>query len=313
MLAALVLGGCDAGSDPPSATPPPATTTRTAPAPAASAAATAPALCAPLRARIAGRITAPAATELSGLVLSRTQRGVGWTHNDSGDSPRLFAVATSGRLLAELSVSGADSVDWEDIAAQRGGLLVADIGDNLAQRPSVSVYRVAEPRVTGAAAQLAPTAAASRIELRYPDGPRDAETLLRDPVSGALVIVEKTFGATAGVYVAARPRPVNGGDGPLTMRRSGRLELGVAQPVTAGDVSADGRVIALRSYDSVFVWRRRAGESVAAALRRKPCSGGANLLAEGQAEALALDPDGSAFYTVAEGPRPAIRRYAPIG
>ena len=245
-------------------------------------------------------------------MLSRTQRGVGWTHNDSGDSPRLFAVTTGGRLLAELSVSGADSVDWEDIAAARGRLLAADIGDNLAQRPSVSVYRVDEPRVTGSTATAMLTAPATRIELRYPDGPRDAETLLRDPVSGALVIVEKSYGPRAGVYVAARPRPAAGG-APLTMRRSGRLRLGVGEPVTAGDVSADGRTIALRSYDRVFVWRRGAGESVAAALRRRPCSAGANLLAEGQGEALALNAGGTSFYTVPEGPRPAIRRYSPTG
>jgi hypothetical protein len=237
---------------------------------------------------------------------------VGWTHNDSGDSARLLAVTTGGRLLAELSVSGAENVDWEDIAIGRGTLYAADIGDNLAQRPSVSVYRVAEPRLTGATAPLVLTAPATRIELRYPGGPRDAEALLRDPASGALVIVEKSYGPRAGVYVAARPRPAAAG-APLTLRRSGRLRLGVGEPVTAGDVSADGRTIALRSYDRVFVWRRRAGESVAAALRRKPCSAGADLLAEGQGEALALNRGGTAFYTVPEGPRPAIRRYAPIG
>ncbi|MEY2515766.1 MAG: hypothetical protein QOJ89_3124 [bacterium] len=313
MLAALVAGGCGAAGEPPRATRPATAAARTATAPAADPAPPArPALCAPLRARVTGRVTAPAATELSGLVLSRTQRGVGWTHNDSGDSARLLAVTTGGRLLAELSVSGAENVDWEDIAAARGTLLAADIGDNLAQRPSVSVYRVAEPPVGGGAGStIALTAPATRMELRYPDGPRDAEALLRDPVSGALVIVEKSYGRHAGVYVAARPRATAGA--PLTLRRSGRLELGVGEPVTAGDVSADGSTIALRSYDRVFVWRRRAGESVAAALRRKPCSAGADLLAEGQGEALALNRGGTAFYTVPEGPRPAIRRYAPIG
>lgn len=235
---------------------------------------------------------------------------MGWTHNDSGDSARLLAVTTSGRLLADVAVTGAENVDWEDIAAGRGTLFAADIGDNLAQRPSVSVYRVAEPRV-GGGAPVAQTASATRIELRYPDGPRDAEALLRDPSSGALVIVEKSFGPLAGVYVAAPGGAAPGGV--RTLRRSGRLELGVGEPVTAGDVSADGRTIALRSYDHAFVWRRRAGESIAAALRRRPCSAHANLLAEGQSESLALSPGGAAFYTVPEGPRPAIRRYSPSG
>jgi len=262
-----------------------------------------PALCARLRARVTGRISAAAATELSGLVLSRSQRGVLWTHNDSGDRPRLLAVATSGRLLADVTLAGAEAVDWEDITAGRGTVFAGDIGDNRAQRASVVVYRVAEPRAG------ASTAAAARIELRYPDGPRDAEALLRDPSSGALVIVEKNYAGRAGVYVAATPRA----GAAVTMRRSGRLELGPGEAITAGDVSADGRTIALRSYDRVFVWTRRAGESVAASLRRPPCTADAELSVEGQAEALALSPRGDAIYTVPEGSRPPIRRYAPLG
>jgi hypothetical protein len=237
-------------------------------------------------------------------VLSRSQRGVLWAHNDSGDRPRLLALTRGGRLLADVTVTGAVNVDWEDIAAGRRTLLIGDIGDNLAQRATVSVYRLAEPRVGEQT-----VAAAGRIELRYPDGPRDAEALLRDPRSGALVIVEKRYSGRPGVYVAARPTAGTR----TTMRRSGRLALGAGEAVTAGDVSADGRTIALRTYDRAFVWRRRAGESVAAALRRRPCSARADLLAEGQGEALALSADGRAFYTVPEGLVPAIRRYAPLG
>jgi hypothetical protein len=148
---------------------------------------------------------------------------------------------------------------------------------------------------------------AGRIELRYPDGPRDAEALLRDPVSGALVVVSKSFTRRSGIYVARKP--VAGTT--TTMRRAGSLKLGAGEAVTAGDVSADGRTIALRTYTGAFVWKRRPGESVAAALTRRPCEAGTGLLAEGQGEALALAADGRAFYTVPEGERPAIRRYAP--
>lgn len=241
-------------------------------------------------------------------MLSRTQRGVLWTHNDSGDSARLLAVTTRGRLLADVPVAGAGNVDWEDIAAGRGELFAADIGDNLARRATIAVYRVAEPRVADAAGGGA-AVAASRIDLRYPDGARDAEALLRDPSSGALVIVEKRYGGRAGVYVAARPAA----GATATLRRSGRLQAGVGAGVTGGDVSADGRTIALRTYDRAFVWRRRAGESVAAALLRRPCSAGADLLVEGQGESLALSRDGRAFYSVPEGIRPALRRYTPSG
>jgi hypothetical protein len=277
-----------------------------------------------LRARITGRVSAPAATELSGLVVSRSQPGVLWTHNDSGDRPRVLAVGAGGRLLGDVALTGAENVDWEDIAIERrppgdagarpgatttgGVLLVGDVGDNRASRASIAVYRVAEPRVGGA--HPTTTTPAGRIELRYPDGPRDAEALFVDPSDGALVIVEKSFSGRAGVYVADRP---SAGAAPATLRRSGRLSLGAGEAITAADVSGDGRTIVLRTYDRAFVWVRRHGERVGTALRRRPCVARADLLVEGQGEALALTHAGHAFYTVPEGPRPAIRRYAPAG
>ena len=95
------------------------------------------------------------------------------------------------------------------------------------------------------------------------------------------------------------------------MRRRGSVKLGAGETVTAGDVSADGRTIVLRTYASAYVWTRRSGERVATALTRKPCTAGAALWREGQGEALAVADGGRAFYTVPEGPRPPIRRYAP--
>lgn len=264
-----------------------------------------PALCGRLRGRVTGRIRDRAATELSGLVRSRSQPGVLWTHNDSGDRARLLAVSDGGRLLADVAVSGAVNVDWEDIAIGGRALYVADIGDNASERSSVSVYRIEEPR---ADASVTTTAPATRIDLRYPGGPRDAEALLVDPSGGALVIIDKRLDGRSGVYVADQ-----GAAGTTTtMRRVGRLSLGAGEAVTAADISADGSTIALRTYTTLFLWRRRRGETVAAALRRRPCSAGASLLREGQGESLALSRTGQTAYTVPEGQRPPIRAYAPL-
>ncbi|MDQ3588012.1 MAG: hypothetical protein M3375_06665, partial [Actinomycetota bacterium] len=169
-----------------------------------------------------GRVQTTDATELSGLVASRRQTGVLWAHNDSGDSARLFALTTEGRLRGEVVVAGAQNVDWEDIALGPGpsgqdALFVADIGDNENERPSVSVYRVAEPDLSrGAPRSSAP---AERLVLRYPDRPHDAEALLVDPSTGELVMVTKSFGGDAFAYATGRPRP-----GARTrLRRAGRL------------------------------------------------------------------------------------------
>lgn len=284
MLAAAGCGG--EHSDPPTTT----ATASTAPAAAQ------PAACGRLDVRVTGRVRAAAATELSGLALSRTQPRVLWSHNDSGDAARILAVTQAGTLLAQVMVTRAENEDWEDIAIAAGTLYIADIGDNLARRPSIAVYRVSEPRVPATA-----TVPATRLDLRYPDGPRDAEALLVDPVGGALVIVTKSFSGNAGVYTAKR--------GFTTLRRAGTISLGTGEAVTAGSLSADGQTIALRTYDRAYVWRRARGESVAAALERRPCAARADLLREGQGEAIALARNGRAFYTVPEGRTPAIRRY----
>lgn len=307
MVAALAALGCGGGESADRAGPPTASQATAAPR-----SAVAHPLCTRLRARVTGRVGAPAATELSGLVVSRSQSRVLWSHNDSGDSARLFALTTGGRLLAGVAVAGADHVDWEDIAtgpaAGPGDALYAgDIGDNAEERPAVVVYRVTEPRLAGRSP--AATARSRRFALRYPDRAHDAEALLVDPSSGALVIVTKDFGGLARVYVADRPSP-----GALTtMRRAGSVRLGAGQAVTAGDVSANGRTIVLRTYDRAFVWSRRRGQSLASAMRRRPCAARAGLLVEGQGEALALVRNGRAFFTVPEGRRPLLRRYAPAG
>jgi len=257
------------------------------------------ALCGRLRAAVTGTVQTAEAPELSGLVLSRSQPGVLWTHNDSGDRARVFALRPNGSVLADLDVPGAEAVDWEDIAIRGKELYVGDIGDNNRERASVDVFRFAEPQVPATGS----TAPATRLTLRYPDGAHDAETLLVDPRSGDIVIVTKDFSGRSGVYVSHNSS--------TTLRLAGHLNLGLGGLATGGDVSADGRVIAIRTYGNVYAWRRASGTTLTAALRRKPCVS-PTPLREGQGESLALTRTGGAFYTVPEGVNAAIRRYTPV-
>jgi hypothetical protein len=236
--------------------------------------------------RVLGQAVGP--TELSGLARSRD--GTFWTHNDSGDGPRLFHLSKTGALLGEVTLQGATAVDWEDIAIRGHTLYVGDIGDNAAQRPDIAVYKVAE----GAAN-------ATKLTLRYPDGAHDAETLLVDPRTGQSAVITKNLGGEAGVYTGRRSG---------TLKLAATLNLGLGAALTGGDVSGDGRTIVLRSYTRAYVWTRRNGESLAQALSRGPdCTADADLLDEGQGEALALSRDGRAFWTIPEGPNPRLRQY----
>jgi hypothetical protein len=284
LLLGLLVVACGGAAKPEA--PPPVTATATAartPEPVA--------LCRRgLSVHELGRAEAPGLTEASGL--ARTRTGTFWTHNDSGDGPRVFELGPDGTFLREVTLTNAQAVDWEDIAIRGRTLYAADIGDNTGQRPEIAVYRFAIPQAS--------TTTATKITLRYPDRPHDAEALLVDPRSGELAIVTKNFGGAASVYAG------RGG----TLELAATVDLGLGQAVTAGDVSADGRTIVLRSYDTAFVWRKTRDESIATALKRDPeCAVDAQLLDEGQGESLALSRDGDAFYTLPEGANPTLRRY----
>ena len=81
-----------------------------------------------------GELTDPELTETSGLVQSRLESDRFWAHNDSGDSPRLFALRESGAALGIVTLDIDLAVDWEDMAmGEIGGdpiLVIGDIGDN---------------------------------------------------------------------------------------------------------------------------------------------------------------------------------------
>ena len=106
-------------------------------------------------------------------------------HNDSGDAPRIYAIDEKANLLGICNIKGWQARDWEDIALGPGPdpnlpyLYVGDIGDNSAKYPEVVVYRVPEPKVDpGKPFGQMTIGPADALRFVYPDGPRDAETLL---------------------------------------------------------------------------------------------------------------------------------------
>lgn len=186
------------------------------------------------------RFDDPAIVESSGLSVTLTTRG-GLVHtvNDSGDSGRVFTVDTATGSTVGVTSWAADPVDVEALApAGRGHVWVADIGDNRRVRESVEVLRVpvgpGERTVTPAA-----------YELVYPDGARDAEALLADPLTGRLHVVTK--GIFAGSVYAAPRR--------LRTDRPNRLVEVAAAPglVTDATFLPGGGGVVVRTYTSAHL------------------------------------------------------------
>src|SRR5438045_2565054 len=67
-----------------------------------------------------GEVNTSQIWEASGIVASRQNPGVLWTHNDSGYPGSIFAVDTNGNFLARCAVSNVYSGDFEDIAIGPG-------------------------------------------------------------------------------------------------------------------------------------------------------------------------------------------------
>ncbi|MBI4521326.1 MAG: hypothetical protein HY701_10840 [Gemmatimonadetes bacterium] len=190
--------------------------------------------------------------ETSGLAVSRAHPGVLWTHNDSGNSPHLYAVDENGALLGSVRVTGATNVDWEDLALgpcpSGDCLYIGDIGDNGETREDIAIYRVPEP-----APDAPSTAPAERFPIRYPDRTRDAEALLVTH-AGELYVITK--GRTGPVTLYRYPPPLR----PDVVELEPVQQLGDRPPplpewVTGADVTPDGRWFLVRSYVALRFYR----------------------------------------------------------
>ncbi|TVP76463.1 MAG: hypothetical protein EA352_05675 [Gemmatimonadales bacterium] len=287
-----------------------------------------------VRCREAGpRIPLPAEVrESSGAVEALSWPGaLIWTHNDSGHTPHLFAVADDGALVGRVRVAGAANVDWEDMAASpcpfageatgvagagaRGGagtrgqrcLYIGDVGDNRERRPALDLYRVPEPG--GAADTL--SAPATHWAIRMPHGPRDIESL--HVLEGERVfLVTKGRNDPVELYALPAPLPagVEAGSGaPPDTLEAVRIQLLADEPpsfgrlVTGSSARTDeeGRadLVAIRTYETLQFHRPRADG------RLEPLHDGpVNLrpLREVQGEAVTFLSDGRILLTSEAGP-----------
>jgi len=249
----------------------------------------------------APRVSAAALTEASGLAESALNPGVYWTHNDSGDRARLFAIdAASGALRATFELPGVTATDWEDLAIAPDSdgnyaFYIADIGDNSAVRASVKIYRAAEPTLP-AAGGPPPTITASSVSsqrLTYPGGARDAESLAVGS-DGALTVISKRE-AQVGVYRLDDPQFTGGSS---LLSSVGQLPL---TWVVGASASPDGSFVLIKTSSAVRGYAIGSDESVADALVR----GGAGVSlpydAEPQGEAVAASFSGRGHATLSEG------------
>jgi hypothetical protein len=202
----------------------------------------------------------PANNEPSGLVKSRLWKDVYWAHNDSGDVPRIFPMRRDGTMYASerygaahgVHIPDAVNVDWEDITTDdKGNLIIGDFGNSEKNdRRDLCLYFIFEPHPT-----VGRTSVQRKIFVAYPD-----QKEIPSPVRN--FDAEALFFAHDHIYIMTKHRSDTG----TTLYRLDTMEpnkinmltklasFDTQGPVTGANASADGRRLAVLTYNGVWVF-----------------------------------------------------------
>ena len=250
--------------------------------------------------------------ESSGLALGGLDPSVFWTLNDSGGDPCVFAIDRSGKTRAKVRVRDAANFDWEDIARGKGengapALFIGDIGDNLFIRPTIQVYQIPEPEINAPGKPVAETETAAPKIWRayYPEGSRNAESLLVHPQTNRLYILTKSADGKCALY--AFPQPLQAKVGmalekvadltfPALIRAGKRPHDNCM--TTGACFAPDGSRMVVSTYSSLYEWVLPADKPLATALKQPPVRIEPELLR--QLEGVCYDGDSRTLWMTSE-------------
>ena len=199
-----------------------------------------------------GQISPTLLTECSGLVHSLRYNGVFWAHGDGGSGASIVPVTASGKLArgwtGAVRVEGCKNNDWEDIALDdQGNLIIADLGNNNGRRKQLMLHFVSEPKP--GAVSVRPT---RTLRVHYEDQKGDSPDY----------DCEAVFSAGGRIYFLTKHRSDKRTrlyrlDGESTTRSNPLRLVGsfdVGGMVTAADASPDGKLVAVLTYTTLWVF-----------------------------------------------------------
>ncbi len=247
------------------------------------------------------RITNDAVSSASGIGASRFYPGMFWIENDQGGgTPYIWLFDTTGTNRAVFKVTGASNRDWTDMSVAPGPIAgttyiyLADIGDSKADNTTSFIYRFPEPQNPLDSGVLsAVTTMADKITFKYPNGPRDAETILVDPQSMDIYIVDK--GAAGNLYELPYPQSTD-----TVITAKWLLSNMVLGDSRSGGIASDRSFMMLKSYQQCYLWKISPGESILNAFLATPVTEPFNAILEPQGEAMCLTPNDSAYWTTSK-------------
>ncbi len=202
------------------------------------------------------RWRAPGLKEPSGLVVSRVYDSVLWTLNDSGGNAELFAFHRDGSHIATVKIRGARNYDWESLTTDDDGhLYIADAGNNTNDRKNLVIYVVDEPNPW--------RQSEVRVRARIPFSYRDQKRF--PPKSELRFDAEASFFADGNLHLLTKDRSaprtwlyafaeLDDNDRQKLLPRESTMTPSM---VTGADLHADGRRLAILTYDAAIVCERK--------------------------------------------------------
>lgn len=240
--------------------------------------------------------------EVSGFACSRQTPGYIWAHGDenTGSNKKIVAIKPDGSLAMTVTLSDdPDRDDWEDICTGVYGgknyVFIGAIGDNdLAFKDSYYIYYFEEPEITGGTKSVS----VKYIRFGYPDNKaHNTETLMYDNIEQVFYIADKVKDGVCTLFSL----PFKTSYGTTTQKLTKVCELGNGSKfnfLTGGDITPDGRWMAIKSKKYVLLWERQGDESLSETAKRQPVQIAA-YQEEKQGEAISWQ-DATTFYTTSD-------------
>lgn len=241
--------------------------------------------------------------EVSGLACSRVTPGYLWANIDEGNTT-LYALAPDGSLKTKLTLAGMNNRDdWEDICTGTYNgvnyIFLGAFGDNYsAWNDQYYIVCIPEPTLDAAAASMT-SAQVTLIKFGFPDAQcHNVETLMYDQLTETFYIVDKVEGAACSIYRL----PMSLTYGSALQRLPAGQKLGSDADgwdfITAGDISPDGSLVAIKNKEVILLWNRQGTEDILTTVARQPKQIG-TYQKEEQGESLAW-LDNNTFYTTSD-------------
>jgi len=231
-----------------------------------------------------GAVNATQLSEISGIYPAGKDPCRLFAVNDSGNAAELYVLNLDGTLVARYRVQGARNTDWEDLAGFTGPdgedyLIIGDVGDNLSRREHCTLYIVKAPDPDTDKTASLPVL--RQIRFRYPDGPRDCESVAADIRAGRILVLSKRERCPVLYDLPLFPE---GGETVITARPVTTLRT-LPQPTpedlcqkygkyrawpTAMDLSSDGLTLVILTYKNIYMFKRAPAQTWDRAFQTPP-------------------------------------------